>query len=210
MTETTQERISAASEKALLRRGRIVAAARRLFIANGFHATGVAQIAKESGIAVGQIYRDFSSKEAIVAAIVEVDCVDFLAHDTLRRGLDSGNIEVVWTWLGDFLDVTPDESDPLFAEIVAESSRNERIAAIFEQTREAVRATMLAALAALAPGDEFAERRVGLSELILAMSLGLMQHRFLSDPNDTTCAAELAFKMIRTEIAAMQAERATA
>ena len=61
MAETTEDGGVPHREKALLRREKIVSAARRLFIANGFHATGVAQIAKESGIAVGQIYRDFSS-----------------------------------------------------------------------------------------------------------------------------------------------------
>lgn len=208
MAETMEEGGLAPREKALVRREKIVSAARRLFIANGFHATGVAQIAKESGIAVGQIYRDFSSKEAIVAAIVEVDCIEFLAHETLRRGIDSGDLEAVWTWLADFLDHEPDESDPLFAEIFAEAARNERVAAIFEKVREDVRATMLAALEALAPGDAFAERRSGLSELILATSLGLMQHSFLSDPKDTKCAAELATKMIRIELAAMRAEGA--
>jgi AcrR family transcriptional regulator len=48
--------------KAAQRREKIIEAARKLFIDNGFHATGVAQIAKESGIAVGQLYRDFASR----------------------------------------------------------------------------------------------------------------------------------------------------
>lgn len=207
MAETTEEAGVALRDKAMVRREKIVSAARRLFIANGFHATGVAQIARESGIAVGQIYRDFSSKEAIVKVIVDSDCRDFLAHESLRQGIDRNDHESVWVWLRDFLDPEPDEADPLFSEIVAEAARNDRVAAIFEGVREDVRDAMLAALAALAPGEEFADRRSGLANLVLATSLGLKQHRFLGDARETQCAAELALKMIQSEIAAMRAER---
>ena len=37
------------ADRAATRRRRIIEAARSLFVANGFHATGVAQIARESG-----------------------------------------------------------------------------------------------------------------------------------------------------------------
>lgn len=55
------------------RRRLVTDTARKLFMNHGFHATGMAQLAKESGIAVGQIYRDFASKEDIVAAICNAD-----------------------------------------------------------------------------------------------------------------------------------------
>ncbi|WP_443018235.1 helix-turn-helix domain-containing protein [Sphingobium sp. TKS] len=45
-----------------------MATTRDLFVKRGFHQTGMAQIASSSGIAVGQIYRDFANKEAIIAA----------------------------------------------------------------------------------------------------------------------------------------------
>ena len=72
--------------------------ARKLFIENGFHGTGVAQIAARSGIKVGQIYRDFSSKEDIIAAIVNSDCRSFLGRrnaaprDPARRRGASGDL----------------------------------------------------------------------------------------------------------------------
>ncbi|WP_333570920.1 TetR/AcrR family transcriptional regulator [Sphingomonas sp.] len=208
MAETMESGGVPHREKALMRRQKIVSAARRLFIANGFHATGVAQIAKESGIAVGQIYRDFSSKEAIVAEIVQADCMEFLGDDELRRGIATNDPVPVWSWIDSFIDSEPDESDPLFAEIVAESARNERVAAIFEGTRDEVRETMFAALEVLAPGDHLAQRRQALIDLVLSISLGLTQHRFLGDPRDTKCAAELALKMLRAEVEAMRAAAA--
>ena len=64
--------------RATQRRAHILEISRRLFIENGFHGTGVAQIASASGIKVGQIYRDFASKEDIIAAIAARDLTRFL------------------------------------------------------------------------------------------------------------------------------------
>lgn len=54
-----------------LRRDEIVAAARACVVRHGFHAASMAQIAHEAHMSVGQIYRYFPSKEAIIHAIVE-------------------------------------------------------------------------------------------------------------------------------------------
>lgn len=54
-----------------LRRDQIVAAARACVVRHGFHAASMGQIAAEARMSVGQIYRYFPNKEAIVHAIVE-------------------------------------------------------------------------------------------------------------------------------------------
>jgi AcrR family transcriptional regulator len=54
-----------------LRRDQIVGAARACVVRHGFHAASMGQIAAEAQMSVGQIYRYFPSKEAIVHAIVE-------------------------------------------------------------------------------------------------------------------------------------------
>lgn len=197
---------AAESDRAALRRNKIVSTARRLFSENGFHATGVAQIASESGVAVGQIYRDFSSKEAIVASIAQTDCVDFLGHDSLRRGIANGDVGAVWAWLREFLCRGDDEGGILITEIMAESTRNPTIAAIFEETRRGVRDTMLAAIEVLAPGDALAQRRSQLADLILALSLGLLQHRLIDKEHGNDNIVETALRIIRTEIAFMRGE----
>jgi AcrR family transcriptional regulator len=61
---------SADSSGAALRRKQILAAARDAFRAHGFHAASMAVVAAGARISVGQIYRYFDNKEAIVAAIV--------------------------------------------------------------------------------------------------------------------------------------------
>ena len=192
-------------DRAAIRRERIVDAARILFIENGFHATGVAQIAKASGVAVGQIYRDFEAKEEIVSAIVESDCARFMARESLSVAIAARDGAVVWEWLRQF--IMPAErygTEHMFAEIVAESARNERIAAIFARTRADVDESMQAALALLAPGEGIAERRAMLADLILTQSLGLKQQRLLQPEMDFERLAEMMLALIAREIESLR------
>ena len=53
------------------RRAEILTAAARLFAANGFHATSMADIISESGLSAGAVYRYFRSKEELIAAVAE-------------------------------------------------------------------------------------------------------------------------------------------
>lgn len=167
-------------DRAGLRRRALIDTARRLFIDNGFHATGIAQIARDSGIAVGQIYRDFDSKEAIVAALVQGDCAKMMRADELRAAIDAGCVEQVRAWLHDFME--PDDDlggNKMFAEIVAESARNARIAAIFTDLDDTLRANILAALALLAPGPNLQARREVLADAVATISLGMLHHRLM-------------------------------
>jgi AcrR family transcriptional regulator len=60
-----------ARERDEAKRGAILAAAKRLFAARGFHAVSVADLAREVELPIGSIYTYFASKEAIVRAVVE-------------------------------------------------------------------------------------------------------------------------------------------
>jgi len=164
--------------RADMRRQKLVDTARKLFINNGFHATGIAQIAEQSGIAVGQIYRDFSSKEEIVAALVKEDCARFTASATLKIALAARDRAGVLAWLHHFVEPGEDiERDRLFAEIVAESARNPRIAAIFTPLQDALRGEVLDALTLLAPQPGNADKRAILANAIMTFSIGLLNHR---------------------------------
>lgn len=192
-------------DRAGIRRRRIVEAARMLFADNGFHATGVAQIAKASGVAVGQLYRDFGAKEDIVADIVEGDCVRFVARESLSHAIETGDRDTVVAWLHQFVEPTgKNDSQQLFAEIIAESARNPRIADIVARMRIEVSETMLSALAFLAPGDDRAASRDRLAELILTQSLGLKQQRLMNPAADLTRLTAVILKVIDREIAALE------
>ncbi|VFS61076.1 HTH-type transcriptional repressor Bm3R1 [Kluyvera cryocrescens] len=48
----------------------IIAAARRCFRQSGFHAASMSQIAAEAKLSVGQIYRYFNNKDAIIEEMI--------------------------------------------------------------------------------------------------------------------------------------------
>jgi len=193
-------------DRADIRRHRIIDAARTLFIENGFHATGVAQIARASGVAVGQIYRDFEAKEDIVAQIVATDCAKIMARESLFAAISEGDAATVRTWIAQFVDpVKQIDTQQLFAEIVAESARNVRIAAIFDETRCEFSSSMLAALALLAPGDHLADQRRLLADLVMMLSLGLKQHHLVRPGEDMQPLIARVLTIIDDEIATMRA-----
>lgn len=174
---------AAKASRADVRRERLIDTARLLFSERGFHATGMAQIARRSGIAVGQIYRDFANKEEIVAEIVERDLSTYLDGEALRLAHETGDVAGVRSWIVGF--VTGDEKDSehrLVAEIIAESSRNHRIARIFQRVQTMLRERLECSLAVLAPEQAKAARRALLAEMILTLSAGVF-HRRLADPD---------------------------
>lgn len=57
-------------QKQRLRRMEIVAAAQKCFAEKGLHGASVADIARQAGLSVGQLYRVFASKEEIIEVIV--------------------------------------------------------------------------------------------------------------------------------------------
>lgn len=171
------------AEKAEERREQILAAARHLFKRHGFHGTGVAQIACDSGVKVGQLYRDFACKEDIVAALVEPDVGIFLDEQALALAVDSQDFQSVRIWIRRFIeeDSALDDEFTLIAETISEATRNPRVAAIVRRIDSRVRNSILTALAVLAPGDGKAPQRVHLADFIMAIGHGVW-FRQISDP----------------------------
>ena len=62
------------------RRDEIMAAAKIVFARNGFHATTISDIAKESGLAYGSIYQYFGSKEDLFQALMSAEGYALRTH----------------------------------------------------------------------------------------------------------------------------------
>lgn len=121
-----------------LRRDQIVSAARNCVVRHGFHGASMGQIAAEAQMSVGQIYRYFPSKEAIIHAIVErivarrlewmVDRekqIDFAARFANRRHVDASDEERSERIL--LLEITAEATrNPAVAEIVRAADRRLR------------------------------------------------------------------------------------
>ena len=171
------------ASKADERRERILAAARNLFTRHGFHGTGVAQIANDSGVKVGQLYRDFACKEDIVAALVEADVINFLEHRALSDAVAARDFAMVRRWIERFMEDDPELEDDcaLIAETISEATRNPRVAEIVRGIDKRVRDSILTALDFLAPGDSKAQRRRQLADFIMAVGHGVWLRK-ISDP----------------------------
>jgi AcrR family transcriptional regulator len=126
-------------ERDVFRRDQIVVAAQSCVVRHGFHATSMAQIAATAGMSVGQIYRYFPGKDAIVHAIVErivakrLLWIDSHAHDG----------DLVERAAARMLDADAEERDDkvLLLEATAEASRNPAVAAILRAAHARLRAS---------------------------------------------------------------------
>lgn len=154
------------------RRQHVKETARRLFVEHGFHNTGIALIARESGVAVQQLYRDFPAKEDIIAAIVEDDCKKFADLATLDKALALRSREGVRDWLTSATSREDEEGDRLFLEIAAEAARNDRIKQIFLGVRSMMFDNISRAFAGLTGGGAVTEEHHLLAEAFMMISIG--------------------------------------
>ena len=110
---------------AALRRKQILDAARVAFRAHGFHAASMSVVAAGARMSVGQIYRYFDNKEAIVAAIVGEHVEEFMRDLTLLESRDGPLSERL---LNNFIQSIRRHIDSGFlsltSEVRAEAARN--------------------------------------------------------------------------------------
>ena len=117
--------------KSEMRREQILCAAASCAQQSGFHGTSMAEIAGAAGLSVGQIYRYFENKEAIVAGIVARNLSEsrerFATLQATRDGLEEAVI-------AQCMECVNCLSEPKFValhvEVMAEAARNPRVAEI--------------------------------------------------------------------------------
>jgi len=193
---------AATPARADLRRQKLIEASRKLFAEHGFHGTGMAQIAAASGIKVGQIYRDFSSKEAIVGAIVEGDMIAFLDEAALTAAIAAGDRPSIQRWIVHLV-CGKDEHDRLVPEICAEAARNDRILAIMDRIDARVRCGLAAALRVFAPEPEKADAVATAVDLIMTLAIGVASQRNVRPDRDVTGLCGRIHALVEGELAAL-------
>ena len=122
-----------------VRRRQILDAAADVFARRGFHAASMAEIARSFGMSAGHIYNWFDSKEAIIEALVERDVASFAAFVSATRDAVDPRpalLEQADRRANELLDPA---RAALQVEILAEASRNPKIAAIVRRADAAVR-----------------------------------------------------------------------
>lgn len=188
------------------RRRRVLDAARKLFTERGFHAASVAQIAEESGVKVGQLYRDFESKEDIVAALAAADVEVFLDESTLRAAVLAGDLGAIESWVLRFLESTETDAEcALLAEVFAEATRNPRVGQILHSIDTRLHQSLMTALHAIAPGERSGDALERLADLILALGSGTWYRRIADPSFNHQGLARYASEVVQGEIARFRA-----
>lgn len=81
------------------KRRQIVEGARKVFIANGFDAASMSEIAKAAGVSKGTLYVYFKDKDELFKAIVEIECV-FQAENIFEFDVSDPNVAATLTRVG--------------------------------------------------------------------------------------------------------------
>jgi AcrR family transcriptional regulator len=125
--------VNAAELRRLKRRERIVATARELFLAEGYHAASMSAVAAALGGSKGTLYNYFISKEDLFAAVVEADCEE-IRRDALPILSDlTAPIADVLARVGEaiLVQLHKDRRLALYRVVVAEAVRTPEIARRF-------------------------------------------------------------------------------
>ena len=123
------------SDRALARRQQVLDAAAECFRRRGFHTASMAEIAKTAGMSPGHIYNLFENKDDIIAAIVERDCEEVLARIAEFR--QAGDLlEQMLAGTEEAIDEHSQVAKAaLQLEVLAEASRNPKLAAVVRQSQ---------------------------------------------------------------------------
>lgn len=110
-----------------LRQDEIITAARRCFRQYGFHAASMAHLASEAQLSVGQIYRYFSNKDAIIEEIVK-RIIDLRIEQMIGTS-SSAQLPRLLAWRN----VMNEDDEALMLEVAAEATRNPRVAKMMQE-----------------------------------------------------------------------------
>ena len=113
--------------KVQARRDQIVEAAKTSFRRHGFHAASMAEIAQGSQLSVGQIYRYFTSKDAIIEEMIRRIIDSRIAE--MEGKTQTQHLALVLAWR----QTLSQDDDALMLEVAAEATRNPRVAAMMEE-----------------------------------------------------------------------------
>lgn len=155
-----------------LRQDDIITAARRCFRQYGFHAASMAQLAVEAQLSVGQIYRYFTNKDAIIEEMVK-RIIDSRVQEMLASD-NHIHLAGMLAWR----EVQNEEDEALMMEVAAEATRNPRVAQMVIDADARIFSHACQKVARMHPG--FSDERVRASVEILAVMIEGTAHRRLT------------------------------
>ncbi|HJS28803.1 MAG TPA: TetR/AcrR family transcriptional regulator [Anaerolineales bacterium] len=134
LTPTPLAQLPPASARGQQTRDKIIQAAHRLFVEQGYHGTSMRRIASESGIALSSIYNHFPSKEALFSTVLD----DYHPYHEILLTLKAVEVESVEDFVREgaasmltALERRPDFLNLMFVEIV--EFKSQHIPQIFQK-----------------------------------------------------------------------------
>ncbi len=190
-------------EELKARRMEIIEAARTCFLRSGFHQTTTDEICHEASITAGGLYHYFSSKDELIAAVVERSAETATEHmRTLIAGADdaaSAFRQVADFFVDTMQDADIDNVTRLEIEIWAEALMNDKLATTGRSAWK-LRQDWLEALVQRGIDDGVYDAKVvesgAMASLLMAIYIGLRVGRLLGGETfDTTGAMRSLFMM---------------
>ncbi|WP_191062070.1 TetR/AcrR family transcriptional regulator [Geminicoccus harenae] len=167
------------------RRSHILQAASRCFTRDGFHRTSMQRICKEADMSPGALYLYFESKEALIAAMIEVDRAELAAAFSAAAAAD--DVLAAMTAVGRrYFVEEPRERAMLTLQIWAESARDPAICALCDGIEREVRANLLFLCKTVqAQGKAAPDVDIeALVDLLILISDGIFKNRALDESFD--------------------------
>lgn len=176
------------SDRTLARRQQVLDAAAECFRRRGFHAASMAEIAKTAGMSPGHIYNLFENKDDIIAAIVERDCEEVL--ERIAEFQQAGDL--LQQMLAGTEQAIDDRSQvaeaALQLEVLAEASRNAKLAAVVqksealvnEKAQALIRQSLGEQVASQLPSEEIRGRALLLGALFNGLTAMSVRHAGLA------------------------------
>lgn len=117
----------------------IVDAAVSCFIEQGYHQTGVRDIARKANVSLGNLYNHFKGKEAILVFIAEMEGEELMEFTAILSSSIEGPQLTLRRFITAYTDYTKKPENALLGiEVLSEALRNTAIADIFGQNRQAL------------------------------------------------------------------------
>jgi AcrR family transcriptional regulator len=174
------------------------------FARKGFEGSSMQDLAVAAGMSVGNFYRYFPSKLALIAALVDHCTRDVIASfDAIHRSADP--IATMRAVLHAHLFETSDEEAALWLHIDAAAVLHPEIAAVKRDMEASIREAVRSMLTAIPGAAAMPPERIGdMTEFLMTFSSGLFRERaFESGPDFARKVERLTawtFDMVATEL----------
>jgi TetR/AcrR family transcriptional repressor of uid operon len=178
---------------------RILDAAERVFARAGFHAATMNDIAVESGMSPGNLYRYFSSKDALVDGIAERDRMEIAADFAKLEPSKGGLLDQLEELGRHHMTRKPREKAIIALQIWAEAARKPQMARICAGFDETVEQGLAAAVEAARASGELPSNldQARFLQAIFMMADGFFCRRAVDPDFDAAAGAETLFAAMR-------------